>query len=216
MSSSSLRVLIGEDESVTALGLEQDLKSLGHTVIGIAADGATAVSMARTLSPDMVILDVRMPHLSGLEAAEQIHDERPVPILIITAYSDADTVGRAVGAPIFHYLVKPVSAAQLSAAVAVTSARHEEWLEQRKESNDLRRRLDDRKVIERAKGILMEREGITENAAYKVLQRTSQSRNMTMADLSRSLLAAEELMKTSPRGGGSSGPRGTAEAPGKP
>ncbi|MBX6331723.1 MAG: response regulator [Gemmatimonadaceae bacterium] len=201
MPSRSLRILIGEDESVTALGLEQDLRSLGHSVIGIAGDGATAVSMARTLSPDLVILDVRMPHLSGLDAAEQIHAERPVPIIIVTAYSDAETVARAAGAPVYHYLVKPVTAAQLSAAIAIAEARHQEWLEQRQESEDLRKRLDDRKVIERAKGILMDREGISESAAYKVLQRTSQSRNMTMADLSRSLLAAEDLMRSAPKTG---------------
>src|ERR671935_1366286 len=195
VSSRSLRILIGEDESVTALGLEQDLRSLGHTVIGIAADGATAVSMARTLSPDLVILDVRMPHLTGLEAAEQIHAEHPVPIIIVTAYSDTDTIAKAANVPVFHYLVKPVSAAQLSAAISVAQARHQEWQAQRRESDELRKRLDDRKVIERAKGILMEREGISESAAYKVLQRTSQSRNMTMADLSRSLLAAEDLMR---------------------
>ncbi|HET7621279.1 MAG TPA: response regulator [Gemmatimonadaceae bacterium] len=211
MPSRSLRVLIGEDESVTALGLEQDLKSLGHTVIGIAADGETAVSMARTLSPDLVLLDVRMPHLSGLDAATRIHEERPVPIIIITAYSDAETVGEAVGAPIFHYLVKPVSAAQLGAAIAVTIARHDEWISERKESHDLRRRLDDRKIIERAKGILMEREGISESAAYRVLQRTSQSRNMTMADLARSLLAAEDLIKTGPPRPSTGGARGAAE-----
>ena len=201
MPSRSLRILIGEDESVTALGLEQDLRSLGHSVIGIAGDGATAVSMARTLSPDLVILDVRMPHMSGLEAAEQIHAERPVPIIIVTAYSDAETVARAAGAPVYHYLVKPVTAAQLSAAIAIAEARHQEWLQQRQESEDLRKRLDDRKVIERAKGILMDREGISESAAYKVLQRTSQSRNMTMADLSRSLLAAEDLMRSAPKAG---------------
>jgi two-component system, response regulator PdtaR len=195
VSSRSLRILIGEDESVTALGLEQDLRSLGHTVIGIAGDGATTVAMARTLSPDLVILDVRMPHLSGLEAAEQIHAERPVPIIIVTAYSDTDTIAKAANVPVFHYLVKPVGAAQLSAAIAVAQARHQEWQTQRRESDELRKRLDDRKVIERAKGILMEREGISESAAYKVLQRTSQSRNMTMADLSRSLLAAEDLMR---------------------
>lgn len=199
MPSRSLRILIGEDESVTALGLEQDLRSLGHSVIGIAADGETAVAMARTLSPDLVILDVRMPHLSGLEAAERIHAERAVPIIIVTAYSDTDTVARAATVPVFHYLVKPVSSAQLAAAIAVAEARHQEWMSQRRESEDLRKRLEERKVIERAKGILMEREGISESAAYKVLQRTSQSRNMTMADLSRSLLAAEDLMKSSTR-----------------
>lgn len=201
MPSRPLRILIAEDESVTALGLEQDLRSLGHSVIGVAADGVTAVSMARTLSPDLILLDVRMPHLSGLEAAEQIHLDRPVPIIIVTAYSDTETVGQAASVPVFHYLVKPVTAPQLSAAIAIAEARHEEWMQQRHESEDLRRRLEDRKVIERAKGILMERESISESAAYKVLQRTSQSRNVTMAELSRSLLAAEDLMRsTTPLG----------------
>lgn len=199
MASPSLRILIAEDESVTALGLEQDLRALGHSVIGIAGDGATAVSMARTLSPDLVLLDVRMPHLDGLEAASRIHAERPVPIVLVTAYSDADTIARVRDIPVFHYLVKPVSAAQLSAAIAVARVRHEEWLRERRESEELRRKLDERKIIERAKGILMEREGLTESAAYRVLQRTSQSRNMSMAELSRSLLAAEDLMRPSAR-----------------
>ena len=199
MVSNPLRILVAEDESVTALGMEQDLRSLGHSVIGVAPDGATAVSMARTLSPDLVILDVKMPHLGGLEAAERIHAERPVPIIIATAFSDAETIERAAGAPVFHYLIKPVSAGQLAAAIAIAQARHQEWLTERSESAELRRKLEERKIIERAKGILMEREGISESAAYKILQRTSQSRNMSMAELSRSLLAAEDLMRTAPR-----------------
>ena len=212
MASRSLRVLIGEDESVTALGVEQDLRSLGHTVIGVAGDGATAVSMANTLGPDLIILDVKMPHLSGLDAAEQIHAQRPVPIIIVTAFSDTETIAKAAHAPIFHYLVKPVSAAQLSAAIAVAEARHHEWMQERRESEELRRKLEDRKIIERAKGILMEREGISEGEAYRILQRTSQSRNMSMAELSRSLLAAEDLMR--PPGGRSTPPGGRSAPPG--
>lgn len=198
MSPRPLRILIAEDETVTALALEQDLRALGHTVIGIAGDGATAVSMARTLSPDLAILDVRMPHLSGLEAAAQIHADRPIPIIIATAYSDTDTVAQAAVIPIFHYLVKPVGGAQLGAAIVVAEARHQEWAEGRRETDELRRKLEERKVIERAKGILMQRDGITESAAYRILQRTSQSRNTSMADLSRSLLAAEDLVRPSP------------------
>lgn len=196
-----LRILIAEDETVTALALEQDLRSLGHTVIGIAGDGATAVSMARTLGPDLAILDVKMPHLGGLEAAAQIHANRPIPIIIATAYSDTDTLAQAAEIPIFHYLVKPVGSAQLGAAIVVAEARHQEWIRGRQESDDLRRRLEERKVIERAKGILMQRDGITESAAYRILQRTSQSRNMSMADLSRSVLAAEDLVRPAPRDG---------------
>jgi two-component system, response regulator PdtaR len=156
------------------------------------------VSMAHTLSPDLVVMDIRMPHLDGLEAAAQIHRERPVPIILVTAYSDAETIARVKDIPVFHYLVKPVSAGQLAAAIEVARVRHEEWLHGRRESEELRRKLDERKLIERAKGILMEREGLSESAAYKVLQRTSQSRNMSMAELSRSLLAAEELMRPLP------------------
>ena len=200
MSRPPLRILIAEDEAVTALGLEQDLRSLGHTVLGVAPDGETAVAMAKTLAPDLVVLDVRMPHLSGVDAAERIHADRPVPIIIVTAYSDAETIARAARVPVFHYLVKPVGAAQLDAAIAIAQARHTEWLQGRRESEDLRQKLEDRKVIERAKGILMEREGISEGAAYKILQRTSQSRNISMADLSRSLLAAEDLMRVGARG----------------
>lgn len=197
-----LRVLIGEDESVTALGMEQDLLSLGHSVIGIAADGLTAVSMAHTLAPDLVILDCMMPHLGGMDAAERIHAERPVPIVIVTAYSDLDTIGRAATAPVFHYLVKPVSAAQLGAAITVARARHAEWMEARRATDALQRKLEDRKVIERAKGILMERDGLTESAAYRLLQRTSQSRNTSMAELARSLLTADELVRAPARTSG--------------
>ncbi|HEU4565668.1 MAG TPA: ANTAR domain-containing protein [Gemmatimonadaceae bacterium] len=199
---SSLRVLIGEDESVTALAMEQDLRALGHTVIGVAADGLTAVSMAHTLAPDLVILDCMMPHLGGMDAAERIHADRPVPIVIVTAYSDLDTIGRATTAPVFHYLVKPVSAAQLGAAIAVAQARHAEWMEARQATDALQRKLEDRKLIERAKGILMERDGLTESAAYRLLQRTSQSRNTSMAELARSLLAAEELTRAPTRPSG--------------
>jgi response regulator NasT len=176
--------------------MEQDLRSMGHTVIGVAPDGLTAVSMARAVAPDLIILDCRMPHLGGIDAAERIHEERPVPIIIVTAYSDSETVLRAARAPIFHYLVKPVSTAQLSAAIAVAQARHAEWLEERESSATLRQKLEDRKVIERAKGILMERDGMTESAAYRLLQRTSQSRNTSMAELARSLVTADQLMRT--------------------
>lgn len=195
MSIQPLRVLLAEDESVTALGMEQDLRALGHTVIGIAGDGVTAVSMARTLAPDLVILDCRMPHLGGLEAAARIHEERAVPIVIVTAYSDLETVEGAARAPIFHYLVKPVTAAQLGAAIAIAQARHRDWQAAQRTSSALEQKLADRKVIEKAKGILMERDGLTEAAAYRLLQRTSQSRNTSMGDLARSLLAAEDLMR---------------------
>lgn len=189
-----MRILIAEDESVTALGLEQDLRSLGHTVVGIAGDGVTAVSMATTLSPELVLLDVRMPHMGGVEAAERIHAQRPIPIVFVTAYSDAETVERAASVPVFHYLVKPVSAAQLGAAIAISAARHAAWLQEQEGRLSLAQKLEERKLVERAKGILMRREGISESAAYRLLQRTSQNRNTSMADLARSLLAAEDLV----------------------
>jgi len=192
--SRSLRILVGEDDSATVLGLEAELHDLGHTVAGVAHDGATAVAMARSLSPDLVLLDARMPHKSGLEAATLIHAERPVPIILITGFSDADTIAQAELAPVFHYLVKPVMPGQLGAAIAVAAARHADWLRERTERDGLRRRLEERKTIERAKGILMERRGLTEGDAYRMLRRTSQNRNVSMAELSRSLLDAEDLV----------------------
>jgi AmiR/NasT family two-component response regulator len=194
-----MRVVIADDHRLVLDGIRRALEAdSDFEIVGETQSGTQVLPVVTRTKPDLVLLDVRMPHLDGLTAAQQIHEERPVPIIAVTAYSDPETVTQATRAPIFHYLVKPVTAAQLDAAIQVAFARHEDWLSSQREGDDLRRKLDDRKVIERAKGILMERENITESAAYRILQRTSQSRNMSMADLARSLLAAEDLIRPAP------------------
>jgi AmiR/NasT family two-component response regulator len=151
----SLRVLIADDEAIHNLALTTQLETLGHEVVGTATNGQQAVELARSERPDLIFLDIRMPVMTGPEAAEQIAAEDPVPMIILSAYSDARTVEQAVRAPIFHYLVKPVDPDDLAPAIAVARARFGEWLTTRKDRDRLEAKLEERKLVERAKGLLM-------------------------------------------------------------
>ncbi|HUF29255.1 MAG TPA: ANTAR domain-containing protein [Gemmatimonadaceae bacterium] len=190
----SLRVLIAEDDGASAKHLEGELRELGHTVVGIANDGASAVSMARALSPDLIILGAHLPGLDGAGAAERIHEERPVPVVLRGDHIGPDLADRIARLPVFGMLPHGASSGHVDVTLAIAFARHDEWRREQIRAEELQQRLEDRKVIERAKGILMQREGLSESDAYRMLQRTSQSRNVPMAELSRSLLAAEELI----------------------
>lgn len=193
--SSPLRVLIADDEALHNLALSSQLQQLGHEVVATAATGREAVEKAREHSPDMIFLDIRMPEMTGPEAAHAIASERPVPIIILSAYSDDRTVGEATRAPVFHYLVKPVDPHDLAPAMAVARARFDEWRAARSERDQLETRLEERKVIERAKGLLMETRGLNEREAYRFLQKTSQDKNTPMVDLARKILLAAPLLQ---------------------
>ena len=193
--STSLRVLIADDEALHNLALSSQLQQLGHQVVGTAANGREAVEKARETQPDLIFLDIRMPELTGPEAAHAIAAERPVPIIILSAYSDDRTVGEATKAPIFHYLVKPVDPHDLAPAMAVARARFAEWQNARSERDQLETRLEERKVIERAKGLLMETRGLNEREAYRFLQKTSQDKNTPMVELARKILLAAPLLQ---------------------
>lgn len=190
----SLRVLIADDDGASAQHLEGEVRELGHTVVGIASDGPGAVSMARALSPDLIILGAHLPGLDGAAAAERIHEERPVPIVLRGDHIGPDLADRIARLPVFGMLPHGVSPGHVGVTLAIAFARHDDWRREQIRADELNQRLEDRKVIERAKGILMQREGLSESDAYRMLQRTSQSRNVPMAELSRSLLAAEELI----------------------
>lgn len=192
----SLRVLIADDEALHNLALTSHLEALGHEVIATAKNGREAVAMARESQPDLAILDIRMPVLTGPEAAHQIAAERPIPIIILSAYSDHRTVDQASRAPIFHYLVKPVDPDDLGPAIAVARARFTEWNRARRDRDLLQEKLEERKLIERAKGLLMENRGMTERDAYRFLQKTSQERNTPMVDLARKIVLAASLMQS--------------------
>ncbi|MCI0435478.1 MAG: response regulator [Gemmatimonadetes bacterium] len=190
----SLRVLIADDEALHNLALTSQLETLGHQVVATATSGREAVELARETEPDIAFLDIRMPTLTGPEAALEIANDRPIPMIILSAYSDARTVDQAIKAPIFHYLVKPVDPDDLAPAIAVARARFAEWLGARRERDELEIRLEERKIIERAKGLLMESRGLTEREAYRFLQKTSQDKNTPMIELARKILLAAPLL----------------------
>ncbi len=145
----SLRFLIADDEALHNLALTSQLEALGHEVIATASNGREAVDLARENSPDMAILDIRMPVMTGPEAAHEIHRERPIPIIILSAYSDRRTVEEATRSPVFHYLVKPVDPDDLAPAIAVAKARFDEWTRARAERDTLQTWLGERKTLER-------------------------------------------------------------------
>lgn len=191
----SLRVLIADDEALHNLALTSQLETLGHQVVATAASGQEAVELARDARPDLAFLDIRMPGVTGPEAAHQIAAERPIPMIILSAYSDDRTVEQATRSPVFHYLVKPVDPDDLGPAIAVARARFHEWQDARRQRDQLETKLEERKLIERAKGLLMDTRGFSEREAYRFLQKTSQDKNTPMIDLARKILLAAPLLQ---------------------
>ena len=169
-----MRILIAEDETIIRLDLRDLLERAGHEVVAEARDGEEAVDLARTSEPDVAIMDVKMPKLDGIEAARRILDERPIPIVMLTAYGQDELVGRAVEAGVFGYLVKPFREQDLLPAIRTARARHEELSALREEAESLAEALAARKAIERAKGLLMEKEGLSEQDAFARLRKASQ------------------------------------------
>ncbi len=191
----ALRVLIAADEALHNLALTSQLETLGHTVVATATNGKEAVQLARETRPDLAFLDIRMPVMTGPEAAHEISAERPIPIIILSAYSESRTVEEATRAPVFHYLVKPVDPDDLAPAIAVARARFDEWLDARRQRDLLELKLEERKIIERAKGLLMDTRGLSEREAYRFLQKTSQDKNTPMVELARKILLAAPLLQ---------------------
>jgi len=170
-----MRILIAEDETIIRLDLKQLLERAGYDVVAEAKDGEEAVALARSAEPELAILDVKMPKLDGIEAARRILEERPVPIVMLTAYGQQELVARAVEAGVFGYLVKPFREQDLLPAIAAARARHEELQALRAEAESLADALAARKVIEQAKGLLMEKEQLSEGEAFARLRKASQA-----------------------------------------
>ena len=168
------RVLIAEDETIIRLDLRELLERSGFEVCAEACDGEEAVALARSEQPDVAIMDVKMPKLDGIEAARRILDERPIPIVMLTAYGQQELVSRAVEAGVFGYLVKPFREQDLLPAIETARARHDELAALRDEAESLAEALAARKAIERAKGLLMAKEGLTEQDAFARLRKASQ------------------------------------------
>ena len=183
------RILIAEDETLIRLDLRQLLESAGFDVCAEARDGEEAVELARSEEPDLAVLDVKMPRVDGIEAARRILDERPIPIVMVTAYGEQELVARAVEAGVFGYLVKPFRETDLLPAIATARARHDELRALREEADSLAEALAARKAIERAKGLLMERDGLTEAEAFARLRKASQISGRPLKVVAEALIA---------------------------
>ena len=189
MSAAPLRILIAEDETIIRLDLRELLERAGFEICAEARDGEEAVELARSEQPDLALLDVNMPRLDGIEAARRILEERPIPIVIVTAYGEQELVSRAVEAGVFGYLVKPFRETDLLPAIATARARHDELAAVRTEAASLADALAARKAIERAKGLLMERERLTEQEAFARLRKASQISGKSLRVVAEALIA---------------------------
>jgi two-component system, response regulator PdtaR len=184
-----VRILVAEDETIIRLDLKETLERAGFEVCGEARDGEEAVELAREEKPDLAVLDVKMPRLDGIEAARRILAERPIPIVMLTAYGHDELVARAVEVGVFAYLVKPFRESDLLPAIQTAKARYAELEALREEAESLAEALATRKVVERAKGLLMKQEGLSEQDAFTRLQRVSQTSGRPMKVVAEALIA---------------------------
>jgi response regulator NasT len=186
------RVLVAEDEALIRLDLKEMLEEEGYDVVGEAADGREAVRLAEELKPDLVILDVKMPVLDGISAAEQIVAKRIAPVVMLTAFSQRELVERAVDAGAMAYLVKPFAKSDLLPTIEVAVSRHAQLAALELEVADLQDRLETRKVIDRAKGRLQTEHGMSEPDAFRWIQKTSMDRRTSMREVADGVLAGTE------------------------
>jgi two-component system, response regulator PdtaR len=183
------RVLVAEDESLIRLDLTEMLVEEGYEVVGEAGDGATAVEMAEQLRPDLVVLDVKMPVLDGISAAQRIVAQRIAPVLILTAFSQRELVERAREAGAMAYLVKPFAKADLVPAIEMALSRHEEITQLEREVADLTERLETRKLVDRAKGVLQTRFGLTEPDAFRWIQKAAMDKRTSMREVAQVVIS---------------------------
>ena len=188
MSVEPRRVVIAEDEALIRLDLKEMLVECGYDVVGEAGDGESAVRLAEELRPDLVILDVKMPVLDGISAAERIAEARLAPVLMLTAFSQRELVERARDAGAMAYLVKPFQKGDLTPAIEMAVARYAELSALEAEVADLGDRLETRKLVDRAKAVLQNSHGLTEAGAFRWIQKTSMDRRMTMRQVAEAVL----------------------------
>ncbi len=188
-----VRVIIADDESLIRMDLREMLTNLGYLVVGEVGDGRSAVNLARELKPDLVIMDIKMPDMDGIEAAKILTEERIAPVLLLSAYSQTDLVERAREAGVTGYLVKPIREADLAPAIEVALARFREFLEVQKQVDDLKDALETRKLVDRAKGILMDRQGLTEAEAFRKIQKMSMNNRKPMKEVAWAIILAHQV-----------------------
>ena len=190
-----LRIAVADDEADMRDFFERMLPLCGHEVVSIAETGKELVEHCQTLHPDLVITDIKMPDMDGIDASTQICRDRATPVILVSTYHDPQLVHRAESDHVMAYLVKPIGQADLGPAIAVAISRFQELQALRKETGDLKQALADRKIIEQAKGILMKVTGVDEKDAYKRLQQLAADKNQKVIDAAQSVLAMERALR---------------------
>jgi response regulator NasT len=183
----AVRILLADDESIIRMDLKEALEAAGHQIVGEAADGKEAVALAEALQPDAILLDIKMPRMTGLAAAAKI---KSAPCVILTAYKDAKTIAKARKSGAYTFLVKPYKESELLAALELAAARFDEKRALEAELADSRGKLEARKLIDRAKGVLMDRHGLKEGDAFRLLQKRSMDTRRTIVEVAKEILAA--------------------------
>lgn len=188
-----IRLVIADDESIIRMNLKETLVGLGYLVVGEAGDGVSVINLARELRPDLVLMDIKMPKLDGIQAAKVLTQEKISPVLLLTAYSDRELVERAKEAGVVNYVVKPFRDAELLPAIEIALARYDEFLQMDNEIRDLKETLDTRKLVERAKGVLMDTQGLKEAEAFRKIQQLSMNTRKPMKEIAQAILLAHEI-----------------------
>jgi response regulator NasT len=190
-----LRLVIADDESLIRMNLKETLVGLGYLVVGEAGDGVSVVNLARELRPDLVIMDIKMPKLDGIQAAKMLTEDKIAPVLLLTAYSDRELVDRAREAGVVNYIVKPFRDAELLPAIEIAMARYVEFQEIDKKIGDLQETLETRKLVERAKGVLMDTQGLKEQEAFRKIQQLSMNTRKSMREIAQAILLTAQIEK---------------------
>lgn len=188
-----IRVLIAEDEPIVRMDIKELLEGQGYDVVGEASDGQIAIDLAKKLKPDVIIMDIRMPNVDGIEAARILTQEEIAPIIFLTAYSDKELVEKAKEVGVVAYIVKPFKESDLFPAIEIAIARFKEFQLLRKEVADLKDALETRKLVDRAKGLLMDREGLKEHEAFRLIQKASMDKRKPMKEIAQAIILAYEL-----------------------
>lgn len=196
MTNSAARIVIADDEPLIRIDLRENLEGLGYEVIGEAADGRHAVELARKLRPDLVIMDIRMPEMDGIAALRVLTEENVAPVLLLTAYSDRELIQQAIDAGAIDYLVKPYRESDLQPSIELALARFNELRTLRNELQDVREALTVRKLVEKAKGLLMESQGLKEAEAFRRIQKLSMDTRKSMKDVAEAILLAHQATRS--------------------